>query len=144
MSKKFQQSFANYFLKVYVHKQNGLVFVYIIRFITSKNGFSYKENSIFSIEMLRLDLKVGLSSSEKIFIICFIASPLKMRKNAFYFILKALFILKIIKFLIWLFSHVENMANFKIHDVTTWLTNDYNTRTVFSLISAGPQISASL
>ena len=110
MSKKFQQSFANYFLKVYVHKQNGLVFVYIIRFITSKSGFSYKEDSIFSIEMLRLDLKVGLSSSEKICIICFIASPLKMRKNAFYFILKALFILKIIKFLIWLFSHVENMA----------------------------------
>ena len=85
MSKKFQQSFANYFLKVYVHKLNGLVFVYIIRFITSRSGFSHKEDSIFSIEMLRLDLKVGLSSSEKICVICLIASPLKMMKNAFLF-----------------------------------------------------------
>ena len=91
MSKKFQQSFANYFLKVYVHKLNGLVFVYIIRFITSRSGFSHKEDSIFSIEMLRLDLKVGLSSSEKICVICLIASPLKMMKNAFLFHLKSSF-----------------------------------------------------
>ena len=100
MSKKFQQSFANYFLKVYVDKLNGLVFVYVVLFIKSKSGFSHKEDSICSIEMLRLDLKVGLSSSEKICMICFIASPLKVRKNAFDFILKALFILKITKFLI--------------------------------------------
>ena len=43
-------------------------------------------------------LKVGLSSSKKIFI-CFNDSPSKMMKNAFYFILKALFVLKIFKFL---------------------------------------------
>ena len=30
-----------------------------------------------------------------------------MVKNAFYFILKVLFVLKIFKFLSWLFSHVE-------------------------------------
>ena len=40
-------------------------------------------------------LKVGLS----ICFICFYESPLKMVKNAFYFILKALFVLKIFKFL---------------------------------------------
>ena len=34
----------------------------------------------------------------------------KMMKNAFYFILKALFVLKIFKFLSWLFGHVEEMA----------------------------------
>ena len=34
-------------------------------------------------------------------------SPWKLKKNAFYFILKALFILKIFKFLSWLFDHVE-------------------------------------
>ena len=34
-------------------------------------------------------------------------SPLKMIKNAFSFILKAIFILKIFKFLSLLFSHVE-------------------------------------
>ena len=37
--------------------------------------------------------------------ICFIKSPLKMLKNAFYFILKALFVLKIFKFLSRLFGH---------------------------------------
>ena len=35
----------------------------------------------------------------KAFIICFIKSPLKMMKTAFYFILKALFLLKILNFL---------------------------------------------
>ena len=47
-----------------------------------------------------------------------------MIKNA-YFILKALFILKISKFFFWLFSHVEKRldqkykVNFKIYDVAT-------------------------
>ena len=41
--------------------------------------------------------KVGLSLSKKIRIICFIESFLKMMKNAFYFILIALFILKMKK-----------------------------------------------
>ena len=43
-------------------------------------------------------IKVGLSSSKKI-CVCLIEDPLKMMKNAFYFILKALFVLKIFKFL---------------------------------------------
>ena len=53
-------------------------------------------------------------------------------KNAFYFILKALFVLKILKFLSWLFGHVEkrldqkNKINFKIYDFTAWLTNNYS------------------
>ena len=34
-------------------------------------------------------------------------SPLKLMKNDFYFTLKALFVLKVFKFLSWLFSHVE-------------------------------------
>ena len=34
-------------------------------------------------------------------------SPLKKMKNAFHFTLKALFVLKIFKFLFWLFGHVE-------------------------------------
>ena len=42
--------------------------------------------------------------------LCFIESPLKMMKNAFYFILKALFVLKIYKFLSRLFGHVEKTA----------------------------------
>ena len=45
---------------------------------------------------------VGLSPSKKIYIICFIESPVKATKNAFYFILKVLFILKVYKLLSWL------------------------------------------
>ena len=45
------------------------------------------------------EVKVGLSPSRNNCVICFIESPLKMMKNAFYFILKALFVLKLSKFL---------------------------------------------
>ena len=60
-------------------------------------------------------------------------SPLKVVKNAFYFISKALFILKVFEFLSLLFGHVakwlnqKGKVNFKIYDVTTWLTNNCNT-----------------
>ena len=49
-----------------------------------------------------LPKKFGLFASLKAFV--------KMMKNAFYFILKALFVLKIFKFLSWLFGHVERTA----------------------------------
>ena len=42
--------------------------------------------------------------------ICFNESPLKMIENAVHFMLKALFLLKILKFLCWLFGHVEKAA----------------------------------
>ena len=48
-----------------------------------------------------------------------------MMKKAFYFTLKALFDLKIFKFLSWLFSFVgkrldyKDKVNFEIYDVTT-------------------------
>ena len=47
---------------------------------------------------------------KKKFIICFNDSHSKMMKNAFYLLLKALFVLKIFKFLSWLFGHVEKTA----------------------------------
>ena len=43
-------------------------------------------------------------------------------RNGFNFILKALFVLKVIKFLDW-----KDEANFKIYDVTIWLTSNFNT-----------------
>ena len=55
-----------------------------------------------------------------------------MMKNAFYFNLKALTIVKITKFLSWLFDHVEkrldlrDKVNFKMYDITIWETNNYN------------------
>ena len=63
-------------------------------------------------------------------------SPLKVMKNAFYFTSKALFVLKIFKFLSWLFGHVskrldsKDKVNFKFYDVTAWLTNNCNTHIV--------------
>ena len=58
-------------------------------------------------------LKVLISDSNfgrKIIFIRFNESPLKTMENAFYFILKALFVLEIFKFLSSVFGHVEEMA----------------------------------
>ena len=49
------------------------------------------------------NVKVKLSPSKKICFICFNESLLKIMENAFYFILKALFVFKIFKFLPWFF-----------------------------------------
>ena len=60
-------------------------------------------------------------------------STLKMMKNDFYFTSKALFVLKIFKFLSWLFRHVvkwldkKDKVDFKFYEVTAWLTNNCNT-----------------
>ena len=67
------------------------------RFLICKNGT--KVSHIY--------LKWDSHLPKKKIIICFNDSPSKMMKNAFYFILKALFILKILKFLSRLFVHVE-------------------------------------
>ena len=55
-------------------------------------------------------------------------------KNVVYFVLKAFFILKIFKLLSRHFCHVgkkqfdwKDKVNFKIHDVTTWFTNNFST-----------------
>ena len=48
--------------------------------------------------------------SKKICVTCLIDSPLKLMKNAFCFILKALFVFKIFKCLSRLFGHVGKMT----------------------------------
>ena len=72
--------------------------------------------------------------------------PLKKMKNDFYFSSKVLFVL--FKFLSWLFGHVAKrlgnfklveLVNFKIYDVTAWLTNNCNTRIVQIPISKDNQ-----
>ena len=56
-----------------------------------------------------------------------------MIKNALYFTSKALFVLKILKFLCWLFDHVakrldkKDKVHLKFYEVTIWLTNNGNT-----------------
>ena len=71
--------------------------------------YFFSKNIKFGAESLNQILKnslAGLSPSKRI-IICFIENPLKMIQNAFYFIFKALFVLRIFKFLSWLFGQVE-------------------------------------
>ena len=68
----------------------------------------FKALKLFCITFLKrenLQYKSG-SHLQKKCVICFTGSPLKVMK-IFYFILKALFILKIFKFLSRLFGHVE-------------------------------------
>ena len=55
-------------------------------------------------------LKIRLSPITKKCFIGFNEISLKMIKNAFYFILKALFVLKVFKFLSWLFGHIEKIT----------------------------------
>ena len=94
-----------------------------------KNLFSNKVADFRSISSI---MKVGLSPSGKNCVICFIESPLKIMKNAFYFILKALFILKIFKVFVMTFwscskKGVIRKIHDKIHDVTGRITNTFNT-----------------
>ena len=56
-----------------------------------------------------------------------------MLKNPFYFTSKAFFVLRIFNFLSWFFGLAvkrldkKDKVNFKIYDVTAWLTNKCNT-----------------
>ena len=52
----------------------------------------------------------GLSPSKKNCFICFNESPLKIMKNAFYLILKTLFVFKIFKFSSWQLGHIQKSA----------------------------------
>ena len=60
-----------------------------------------------------------------------------MMRNAFYYILKALFVLKMFKFFVFTFWSCrkklldkKDKVNLKIYDITNWLANNYNTRIV--------------
>ena len=68
--------------------------------------FSQNNGLLTNLVILVMNLKVGLLPFKKMFYLLQ-WKPLKMMKNAFYFILKALFVLKIFRFLSWLFDHVE-------------------------------------
>ena len=72
--------------------------------------------SVRKLTCLQKKIKVELLPSKKRFVISLIESPLKMMENAFYFILKAFFILKIIKFLSRLFSQVGKTAYFELQN----------------------------
>ena len=60
--------------------------------------------------MFTQNIKVELLPYKKICLICYNESHLNMMKIAFYFILRLIFVLKIVKFLSWLFGHVGKTA----------------------------------
>ena len=66
-----------------------------------------KAFSEFSLELKDPLIKVELSPFKKNCVICFNESLLKMMKKACYFILKALFVLKMFKFFSLVFGHIE-------------------------------------
>ena len=66
------------------------------------------KTTINCLSAMLISLKVGPSPFKQFFF-CFNESPLKMIKNAFYFILKALLVLKIFKLLSWLFGHINKL-----------------------------------
>ena len=82
-------------------------------FLTSINYFfspalRYTDWRCFIQALYKIDqkIKVGLSATKIFFYFCFNDSSSKMIKNAFYFILKAYFVLKIFKCLSWVFGQV--------------------------------------
>ena len=93
--------------------QNLLLFTSVLYCVTRKYLFL---KTVAMIVRIKQDdncsefLKSDSHLPKKIYFICFNDSPSKVMKNAFYFILKALFVLKIFKLLSWLFEHVEKTA----------------------------------
>ena len=78
----------------------------------------------------RTQFKVRLSSSKKFGFIYFNRRPLNVMKNAFYSMLKALYVIKIFKVLSDVFGDVRKRIdkkvkiNLKIDDVTDWTNNN--------------------
>ena len=74
------------------------------------------------------EFRVESLNFQKHFLICFNENPLKMRKNTFYFMLKAIFICPTFFDLVGKrFDKKKAMGNFKTYDITDWTTNNYDT-----------------
>ena len=102
----------------------------------------YKLMAVVDVNLKLFVFKVGLSSSKKIRVICLIESPLKIMKNAFYFILRALSVLKIFKFLSYLFwSFRKNGLIRKIILTSKFMTSQPGLKTI--AIQILPNISQS-
>ena len=73
-----------------------------------------------------LSLKIGLPAPKKVALISSNETSLKMMRNAFYLMLKALFVLEIFSFLSCLFGYgvkrldKQAKVNLKIYVVTDW------------------------
>ena len=91
------------------HLAKLLLFMFYINRFNNELVFKIKNGYEPELKTPEPIIKIGLLPSKKLFFICFSDSPSMMKKN-FYFILKTLSILKIFKFLSWLFGHVRKTA----------------------------------
>ena len=116
------------FLQIYLGSENGpcsclqfhFFFFFFFQFLWRRNSCHHYVH-ILNFRFFILDQAytendakhvcdlIGLSSSKKMFKLLQ-WKPFKVLKNAFYFILKALFVLQIFVFLSWLFNQVEKTA----------------------------------
>ena len=124
-----------------VNKKGHKKFLYFTHTYFCKNLFLQKYKKIFCLisllfgyqwntsisSSLATFLKVGIrkKSFRKICGICVIESPLKMMKNVFYFIVKALFVLKIFKFFSRHFGHIGKKPDLirKIRSFSKFMTS---------------------
>ena len=132
------------FLKTkYLHRLNNIFFITFFgilgQLMHCKIAVVYR--SFWKIGLLKIKI---LFCTESIFVrvkgapsgltqLVVIGSHLKMLKNTFCFVWEALFVLKIFRFLSWLFGHVEKRldqkdgVNLNIYDVTAWERNNCKT-----------------
>ena len=111
-----------YISKFSVAVQFCLISLPFSKYFVQDSGTSYVT------VIMHFSIKGGLSCLKK-----FLAteSLLKMMKNAFNFTLKAIFVLKVFKYLSRLFGHAEIRlsekanVNYKIYDLTNWITSTY-------------------
>ena len=105
------------------------------------NLFDFHDKSVEWGSIWWQSLKSDSHLPKKSFI-WFNESPLKLMKNAFYFILKVFFVFKIFKFLSWLFSYIEkNGLTRKIKLISKFMTSQPGQQTI--AIHILPNISRS-
>ena len=107
-----------------------LLFFFISRLAATCSIFILNIEYWFQITDSFIFVKVGISPSKKTFI-SFDETPLKLVKNAFYFILKDISVVKIFKFLSWLFGHVEKAAWLKEKGILKLMTSCNITKKLF-------------
>ena len=86
-------------VKIHVEHANANIMHQFVRKLKMLSSTQMRETHPLHIQYLSLQLKSDSHLPKKFLFICVNESPLKMMKNAFYFILKTLFVLKIFKFL---------------------------------------------
>ena len=102
-----------------------------------KNVNSFYCNYILIVSRINRSHQSQTLTFQKKIVICFIQSSLKMTKNAFYFVLKTLFVLMIFKFLSSFFGHIVHKKTDKWY-IEWWVTiNDNEWQPMVQWVTSG-------